>query len=151
MTALYHGLYQPAMPGSERGLLVCAAEDEPFAVGGRQAAPDARTLLRLAVGRDDPRRGGRGGLDLLLALRPTAVERPGPAGRDRRSELIPGVHGDGPLVAELGGPPQQQILEGSELDGQPGRGRVQGYRRLLAAEPGGHQRRARRQVSRAEL
>src|SRR3984957_12812019 len=81
--------------------LVGAAEDEAFAVGGRPATPDAGPLLRLAVRGDDPRRGGRGGRDLVLAVRLAAVQRPGPAGRDRRHELVPGVHRDGPLIAEL--------------------------------------------------
>src|SRR5580693_6495934 len=92
--------------------LVGAAEDEAFAVGGRAAAPDAGSLLRLAVGRDDPRCGGRGGLDVVLAPGLAAVECPGPAGRYRRHELVPGVHRDGPLIAEFGRPPQQQVLEG---------------------------------------
>src|SRR5216683_6996233 len=67
----------PALP------LVGAAEDEAFAIGGRLAAPDAGPLLRLAVCGDDARRGGSGGLDVVLAPWLAAVECPGPAGRDR--------------------------------------------------------------------
>src|SRR5450432_3295630 len=78
--------------------LIGAAEDEAFAVGGRPAAPEADPLLRLAVCRDDPRRAGRDGLDLVLALGLAAVQYPGPAGRARRHELVPGVHRDGPLI-----------------------------------------------------
>src|SRR5882757_1480367 len=114
--------------------LVGAAEDEALAVGGRPAAPDAGSLLRLAVGGDDPRRGGRGGLDVVLALGLAAVECPCPAGRDRCHELLPGVHRDGPLIAELRRAPQQQVLERGQLGAEPGRDGVQRDRRLLGAE-----------------
>src|SRR5215471_5861382 len=118
--------------------LVSTAEDEPRAVVGRLTAADAGSLLRLAIRRDDARCGGSGGLDVVLALGLAAVERPGPAGRDGRGEFLPGVDRDGPLVAELGGPPQQQVLECGQLEVQPRRSRVQRDRRLLVAEPGGH-------------
>src|SRR5258708_19327841 len=58
--------------------LVCAAEDEPFAIGGRLTAPDANPLLRLAVRRDAARCCGRGSLDFVLALRLSASEPPAP-------------------------------------------------------------------------
>src|SRR5215472_15669195 len=105
--------------------LVRAAEDEPFAIGGRLAAADAGACLRLAVVWDDARRRGCGGLDFILAVCPAAMERAGPAGGYRRGELLPGAGCDGPLVAELGGPPQQQVLEGGQLNVQPGRGLLQ--------------------------
>src|ERR1017187_6734539 len=105
--------------------LVGAAEDEAFAVRGRLTAPDAGPLLRLAVCGDDARRGGSGGLDVVLALGRGAVEWPRPARRDGCHELVPSVPRDGPLIAELGRPPQQQVLEGGQLQAEPRRGGVQ--------------------------
>ena len=57
----------------------------------------------------------------------------------------------GPPLAELGGPPQQQVLEGRQLGAQPVRRGVERNGCLPLAEPGGHQRRARRQVPGAEF
>ena len=143
---------QPSFaPAEVLSKLVRAAEDEPFTVNGWLATPDAVSLLRLAVRRDDARRGGGGGFDVVFASGLAAVKGPGPADCHCRRELVPGVRRGSPLIAELGGPPQQQILEGGQPGVQPGRGLLQSDRRLPLAKPGGHQRRVRRQVPRAEL
>src|SRR6202021_1190368 len=85
------------------------------------------------------------------ALLRAAVQRQRPAGGDRLDEVIPLVGAGGVRVPERGGALEQQVLERRQLVRQP-RGRAVERDRLLAlAQPAHHHRRARGQVTGAEL